>query len=564
MKHHLYPQTLLLLLMTCCLWGCSDEEAPVSESPIVLIGSSNVTGRTTATVNGSISFSAGTEIAECGFIYSTLSSFPDDGSTVAPLPAPTSSTFYEIELTGLEPGTQYYYCIYASNGYNSVRSESATFTTDSAGTPALATVTNTATTESSISIQSSVTDNGGYDLIYIGFCYKQVEIGDATLPDAEGNGSVVSIAVSESEQFSTTLTGLTPGAAYVIRAYATNALGIGYSTAITVVTGTDNVPTVSAVTISGLTSTSVHAEATLQDPGSGEVTEVGFCWSTESSLPTIQNNSYAEASLQMSDNSFSLDIPDLSPNTTYYIRAYAVNSFGPGYGEVYRFTTESNTSDLSVSTEYAGNITTTTAVLTATIYNATDDITEKGFLLGTNRESLLTGGGTAYTVQTEDTYFSYEVTGLTPSTTYYYCAYVVSGEEGTYTYGDVRSFSTNEESYNVWVEWPDIDNVTSSTADVQSTFGGDGADSVTEKGFCYTDGRREPVIDDYKVVSDADGNEISATLTELQADTKYWIRAYVIVNGTVVYSGSIDFTTSISEIPGEDDLNSPDIEIEEQ
>lgn len=564
MKHLLYPQTLLLFLMACCLWGCSDEEAPVSESPTVLTGSANVTGRTTATVNGSISFSAGTEIAECGFIYSTLSSFPDDGSTVAPLPAPTSSTFYEIELTGLEPSTQYYYCIYAGNGYNNVRSEPATFTTDADGTPALATVTNTATTESSISVQGSVTDDGGHDLIYLGFCYKQVETGDASLPDAEGNGSVVSIPVAESESFSTTLTGLTPGAAYIIRAYATNALGIGYSTAITVVTSSDNVPVVSAVTTSELTATSIHAEATLQDTGSSEVTQVGFCWSTESSLPTIDSNSHAEATLQMSDNSFSLDITGLSPNTTYYIRAYAVNSFGPGYGEVYRFTTGSGTPDLSVSTEYPEAITTTTAVLAATVYNVTEDITEKGFLLGTDRETLLTGGGTAYTVQTDDTYFTYEVTGLVPSTTYYYCAYVVSGEEGAYTYGEVRSFSTNEESYDVWVEWPEISNVTSSTADAQSIFSGDGAESVTEKGFCYTNSRRDPVIDDYKVVSDADGYEISATLTELQTNTKYWIRAYVIVNGTVVYSGSIDFTTNISEIPGEDDLNSPDIEIEEQ
>ncbi|MFN5931928.1 MAG: fibronectin type III domain-containing protein, partial [Sphingobacteriales bacterium] len=60
----------------------------------------------------------------------------------------------------------------------------------------------------------------------------------------------------------------------------------------------------------------------------GEVpTEVGFCWNT-SPNPTPSNNKIV--STLRTDSSMIDEIFNLKPGTTYYVRAYAINSRGIG------------------------------------------------------------------------------------------------------------------------------------------------------------------------------------------------------------------------------------------
>ena len=73
------------------------------------------------------------------------------------------------------------------------------------------------------------------------------------------------------------------------------------------------------------------------DEGGGIVSEKGICWSKSSSPTTsdVKKRDYSGS------NPYSKSMYDFVPNTTYYIRAYAINSAGTAYGSQISFTTAS-------------------------------------------------------------------------------------------------------------------------------------------------------------------------------------------------------------------------------
>ncbi len=97
-------------------------------------------------------------------------------------------------------------------------------------------------------------------------------------------------------------------------------------------------PTVSTLQVSEISYTSAVSGGEILDDGSGPVVAGGLCWSTGSE-PTVEDNKSIET--EVSGN-FSSQITDLKPATEYYVRAYAVNDAGIGYGEEIKFTYHSD------------------------------------------------------------------------------------------------------------------------------------------------------------------------------------------------------------------------------
>ena len=69
--------------------------------------------------------------------------------------------------------------------------------------------------------------------------------------------------------------------------------------------------------------------------GSSVVTVRGICWS-KNTTPTVLDSSI---SVGFGEGPFTWSLTGLTPNTIYYLRAYATNSSGTAYGRVVSFTT---------------------------------------------------------------------------------------------------------------------------------------------------------------------------------------------------------------------------------
>lgn len=74
------------------------------------------------------------------------------------------------------------------------------------------------------------------------------------------------------------------------------------------------------------------------DEGSGSVTARGVCWSTGTN-PTISDSKSTDGTGM---GTFVSELSGLLPATIYYVRAYAINSSGTGYGNIISFKTGGN------------------------------------------------------------------------------------------------------------------------------------------------------------------------------------------------------------------------------
>ncbi len=93
-----------------------------------------------------------------------------------------------------------------------------------------------------------------------------------------------------------------------------------------------SVPTITTlpITSSGI---SIHSGGEITTDGGRHIIAKGICWSTETN-PTINNDTTFDG---MGDESFESEITGFKANTTYFVRAYATNSEGTGYGNELTF-----------------------------------------------------------------------------------------------------------------------------------------------------------------------------------------------------------------------------------
>jgi uncharacterized protein (TIGR02145 family) len=96
------------------------------------------------------------------------------------------------------------------------------------------------------------------------------------------------------------------------------------------------IPVVTTVPISLITNTTAVSGGTISSDGGASITSKGVFWGTSPS-PTILKTTDGTGT-----SSFVSNITQLTQGIKYYVRAYAVNSAGIGYGNEISFTTTSN------------------------------------------------------------------------------------------------------------------------------------------------------------------------------------------------------------------------------
>ena len=257
-------------------------------------------------------------------------------------------------IENLEPNTTYRIRAYATNATGTGYSNTLMVTTDNLPVPVVGEITLVESEVLAVTLSAQVLELYGTELDSIGFCWstenQQPNITNPSIDLTDQIGK---------KHFIGTIADLAPSTTYYIRAYATNEAGTGYSQTYVYTTGEIQVPILSEVQITNSTTRSIDLTAMVEESGSSEVLKIGYCWSTETETPTTGNFS-VDLSEQLDQSEFTTIISDLTPSTTYYIRAYAENKQGVGYSETLTYTTEEDKTiqgaEGSVHLESAGTL----------------------------------------------------------------------------------------------------------------------------------------------------------------------------------------------------------------
>jgi uncharacterized protein (TIGR02145 family) len=194
------------------------------------------------------------------------------------------------------------------------------------------------------------------------------------------------------------------------------------------------VPTVTTSATTDIDGLNATSGGTVTSEGSEPVTARGVCWSTIGT-PKISDDKTIDGT---GAGTFTSTLSGLTPVTKYYIRAYATNSVGTGYGDTLSFITVSNKA--GTLTNPATDITVNSATLNG-IVNPNHNSTSASFEYGTNTGygSNLDAAQNPLSGSDAITVFA-ALNGLSPATTYHYRVRAVN-INGT-SYGDDKQFTT--------------------------------------------------------------------------------------------------------------------------
>ena len=207
------------------------------------------------------------------------------------------------------------------------------------------------------------------------------------------------------------------------------------------------IPVLTTNEVTQITTLSAISGGVITNDGGATIISKGICWGILDD-PTTEDNSTSENG---ASNTFTSNISGLSPKTKYYVRSYATNSAGTGYGESESFTT---IGDIPASTAGdAINIAVDSAVLKG-IVNPNLLSTTVSFEWGTTADY----GNTITVSQSPVTgsnsvNVSAKLTGLTPKTLYHYrikaensLGIIYSNDKTFTTLGDLPAVTSKDVS----------------------------------------------------------------------------------------------------------------------
>jgi hypothetical protein len=254
----------------------------------------------------------------------------------------TSVNAGEVVITtnNLLLDSTYFIRIYHTNAGTASANFTVCVTGAAATVPLIATGTIANLTLSSVSVVNSIINgNGGFPVTRSG-----VLISTAPTPTISSPGVIDSMTnpLVTSGSYSINAANLFPSTVYYARAYAVNAVGVGYGADSMFITpATAVVPTVNTVAASSLSAFSGTMGGNIASDGGAAVTTSGIVYSSTNNNPMLFGFGVTDTTTNplVASGSFSINVGGLTQSTKYYFRAYATNSAGTAYGLLDSFIT---------------------------------------------------------------------------------------------------------------------------------------------------------------------------------------------------------------------------------
>jgi hypothetical protein len=486
---------------------------------------SNVTD-STAFSGGAITDDGGTPVLARGACWSLAPDPTTDDACVDEGPGAGS---YLALMTGLASNTTFHVRAWATNAQGTGYGQDLTFTTVLLP---LATVTTGAVTAVSYTTAAgggTVASDHGAPVTRRGICWS-------TTP-APTTAGTCSTEAGGLGTFTASLTGLSPGTTWHVRAYAVNGGGTSYGNEVSFTTLATSAPALTTRPVIGVSSDLAGSGGVITTDGGSPITAKGICWSINPS-PTVANSRTTDGS---GPAAFSSTMTGLNPVTTYYVRAYATNALGTAYGNQVGFTT----TDLVTPGPTVPVVGTSTSAITGATtatsggYVSNDGgsaVTARGVCWSTAQNPTLAdscsadGGGIGY--------FSSTVTGLSGCGVVYYVRAYATNATGT-GFGSQSTVSTGL--------LPTV--TTAPVTDVGfygATSGGaiadDGGCAITQKGVVWS-WNPSPTLGSPGTTQGAGGAPFVSSITALYANRTHYVRAYATNSVGTVYGQQVVFTT---------------------
>jgi uncharacterized protein (TIGR02145 family) len=177
---------------------------------------------------------------------------------------------------------------------------------------------------------SAITQSG---VLWAPWSFNDYDLADEVINSSTGIGN-----------FSLAIPDLSPSTIYYVRSFAKNSQGISIGNMISFTTPSlSAVPTVTTYIVSDITQTTATCGGNVTLPGGSLITARGICWGT-SSNPLVTGNHTTDGAVL---GGFTSSLTGLTQNTIYYVRAYATNGTGTGYGNEVNFGIPGTTGTMS-------------------------------------------------------------------------------------------------------------------------------------------------------------------------------------------------------------------------
>ncbi|TCO09863.1 hypothetical protein [Natronoflexus pectinivorans] len=410
-------------------FGCSDDKDSKS-LPVVAAMEVDHISKSSATVLAQIISTGGSSVMSYGVCLDVNPS-PDIDNLYVEGSGKSPDGIFSVEITSLKSGTEYFVRAFAINEVGIAYSDDVSFITDKSPTSKILIKDVTDVSYTSARVISAVKVNEGFDLEEYGIVWDF-----NTTPDMESN-KVEGEEIDQDGSFIVDLSDLESGKTYYVRVYAIIDAEVIYGEEYSFNTLETEVAKIGQSEIIEVAANSIKIRALIEDDMGTSVISRGVCWNT-TGMPEIDDSFVEDEDGGIGE--FVTTVSGLNSSTTYYFRAFAINSTGVSYGE--EMVVETDAAELA--RVFAGGIESQTGITANYLGRVPNDggspVTSRGVSWSKEPNPtieynhIIEGEGTG-TYRTR-------IEWLEPNTKYYVRGFAINGEG--IAYGPEITFTTNK------------------------------------------------------------------------------------------------------------------------